>query len=256
MKFRKITAAVSTVIITASVCVSGVSTNAENVDWKAAYKKALISETKYVQIGDAWNQGYSLYDFDEDGQPEMVISLGSGRGGGTWLFYTYRDGKAEKYFEDYGSDAWINESEKLFIDYIGSGSVSGVYGINKINGLDFELIKTASTYDVSSLTNLSSGYALNDYSPFEETEEENKITESLGDLNDDKTVNAKDGAAVLVAAAQIGAGQGSGLTEEQIKFADINKDNAVNAKDAALILQFAAYKGSGGTLIFYIWCNY
>ena len=75
-------------------------------------------------------------------------------------------------------------------------------------------------------------------------------------MNDDKTVNAKDGAAVLVAAAQIGAGQGSGLTEEQIKFADINKDNAVNAKDAALILQFAAYKGSGGTLIFYIWCNY
>ena len=103
----------------------------------------------------------------------------------------------------------------------------------------------------------TSTYAFVNFTLLSEEElEEYKISVSLGDLNDDKEVNARDGAAVLVAAAQIGAGQGSGLTEEQIKFADINKDNAVNAKDAALILQFAAYKGSGGTLIFYIWCNY
>ena len=68
---------------------------------------------------------------------------------------------------------------------------------------------------------------------------------SLGDVNQDGTINAKDAAEVLVASAKIGAGLSSDLTEEQEKNADVNHDGNVNAKDAALILTYAAEIGAG-----------
>ncbi len=77
---------------------------------------------------------------------------------------------------------------------------------------------------------------------------ENSTTEiRLGDLNGDNEVNASDAAMVLTAAASVGAGDVSGLTEEQELAADLNKDGGFNAVDAAQILTYAAYRGSGGT---------
>lgn len=77
---------------------------------------------------------------------------------------------------------------------------------------------------------------------------ENPTTEiRLGDLNGDNEVNASDAAMVLTAAASVGAGDVSGLTEEQELSADLNKDGGFNAVDAAQILTYAAYRGSGGT---------
>ncbi|MCR4646213.1 MAG: dockerin type I repeat-containing protein [Oscillospiraceae bacterium] len=69
--------------------------------------------------------------------------------------------------------------------------------------------------------------------------------EGLGNINTDEAINASDAALVLIAAASIGAGKESGLTEAQTKRADLNGDRIVNASDAAIILQYAALVGSG-----------
>lgn len=67
----------------------------------------------------------------------------------------------------------------------------------------------------------------------------------LGDVNLDGEVNALDASEVLVAAALVGSGDESGLTDAQQKLADANFDETFNASDAACILQYAAAKGSG-----------
>ncbi len=69
-----------------------------------------------------------------------------------------------------------------------------------------------------------------------------------GDVNCDTQINAADAAAILVAAAAMGAGEESGLTETQITAADLNADGTFDATDAALILQYAAYAGAGGEM--------
>ena len=67
-----------------------------------------------------------------------------------------------------------------------------------------------------------------------------------GDVNADKRIDAADAAAILVAAAAMGAGEASGLTETQETLADVNQDGVCDASDAAYILQYAAYAGAGG----------
>ena len=77
----------------------------------------------------------------------------------------------------------------------------------------------------------------------------------LGDLNGDDTVNASDAAVLLIAAAEIGAGNASGLTEEQEVAADVDYDRTINASDSANILIYAADVGAGsyaGTLAQYM----
>ena len=68
---------------------------------------------------------------------------------------------------------------------------------------------------------------------------------SLGDVNMDGSVSETDAANVLIAAADIGAGKDSGLTEVQRTAADVNSDGSINATDAAIILQYAAAVGAG-----------
>lgn len=67
----------------------------------------------------------------------------------------------------------------------------------------------------------------------------------LGDLNGDDTVNASDAAMLLIAAAEIGAGNESGLTEAQEIAADVDSSRKINASDAANILIYAAETGAG-----------
>ncbi len=81
--------------------------------------------------------------------------------------------------------------------------------------------------------------------PTPDTIHEDSIT--LGDLNGDSTVNAADGAAILIAAARLGAGETSGLTASQESAADLDGDGSINASDAAAVLQYAAFVGAGGT---------
>ncbi len=69
-----------------------------------------------------------------------------------------------------------------------------------------------------------------------------------GDVNEDGSVDAVDGAELLVAAAAVGSGAESGLTPAQEHAADVNADGAFDATDAAALLEYAAYAGSGGDL--------
>lgn len=69
---------------------------------------------------------------------------------------------------------------------------------------------------------------------------------SLGDLNADGAVDATDAAALLIAAANVGAGNDSGLTDVQETAADLNGDGTFDASDASLIMMYAAYTGAGG----------
>ncbi|MBR2912446.1 MAG: leucine-rich repeat protein, partial [Oscillospiraceae bacterium] len=59
-------------------------------------------------------------------------------------------------------------------------------------------------------------------------------------------INATDAAMVLSAAAAVGAGVDSGLTEEQMKAADVDGNGSFDASDASYILAYAAYTGAGG----------
>lgn len=75
----------------------------------------------------------------------------------------------------------------------------------------------------------------------------NKDNITLGNINGDDSINAIDAQLVLVAAAKIGVGEESGLTDAQITAANTNSDGDVNAADANDILRYAAYNGAGGT---------
>ena len=76
----------------------------------------------------------------------------------------------------------------------------------------------------------------------------------LGDVNEDRKVDASDAARILAAAAAVGTGSASGLTAQQEANADVNASGSFDAADAALILQYAAAVGSGyeGTLADYL----
>ena len=67
----------------------------------------------------------------------------------------------------------------------------------------------------------------------------------LGDVNGDGSINAKDANEVLIAAAKIGTGWESGLSDAQQKAADVDHDGSINAVDAAWILRYAAAFGTG-----------
>ena len=68
---------------------------------------------------------------------------------------------------------------------------------------------------------------------------------TLGDLDNDGSINASDAAQILIAAAAIGAGDASGLTAAQETAADVNTDGSINASDAAIVLIYAAAIGAG-----------
>lgn len=56
---------------------------------------------------------------------------------------------------------------------------------------------------------------------------------------------AKDANQVLIAAAKLGTGAESGLTERQEQISDVNSDGVINAKDSNVILRYAAAVGTG-----------
>ncbi|MBQ8926645.1 MAG: hypothetical protein IJ055_00030 [Oscillospiraceae bacterium] len=68
---------------------------------------------------------------------------------------------------------------------------------------------------------------------------------TLGDVNEDGSINANDASKVLLAAARIGAKKESGLTDLQTYAADVDCNGTVNANDASRILLYAALWGAG-----------
>ncbi|MCR4638498.1 lectin-like protein [Ruminococcus sp.] len=67
------------------------------------------------------------------------------------------------------------------------------------------------------------------------------ITYTLGDVNNDKQINAVDASSVLAYYAMISTNQDGRFDEEQKLAADVNHDGLINAVDASNILSYYAY---------------
>ncbi len=67
---------------------------------------------------------------------------------------------------------------------------------------------------------------------------------SAGDVTRDSRINASDAAAILMDAAETGAGQESSISSI---YGDINADGRADARDAQYILRYAAAAGTGST---------
>lgn len=65
------------------------------------------------------------------------------------------------------------------------------------------------------------------------------------DIDDSGTVTASDGTDILIAAANIGAGDPSGLTTAQEIKADADRNGRINSSDATLVFTFVAEVGAG-----------
>ena len=71
-------------------------------------------------------------------------------------------------------------------------------------------------------------------------------TSTLGDVNSDGKVDAKDASLILLEYAQASTGAEDVIAEEQKNDADVNRDGKVDAKDASAVLQYYAYSSTGG----------
>lgn len=70
---------------------------------------------------------------------------------------------------------------------------------------------------------------------------------SLGDINNDSAVDAKDASNMLSVYALASTGKDADLTDEQKTSADINYDGHIDAKDASQVLVYYSYLSTGGT---------
>ena len=91
--------------------------------------------------------------------------------------------------------------------------------------LNYSGIPTAET--VQKITEVKSEYLVDD-------------DDSLGDVNEDGKIDAKDASLVLAAYANMSTGAEDGLTEKQRKAADVNGDGKIDSRDASSILAYYA----------------
>ena len=75
-----------------------------------------------------------------------------------------------------------------------------------------------------------------------------------GDLNGDSTINSKDATIILIAAAKLGVGGTTGLTQQQLVAGDVNSDGVINAKDATIVLKYSAAYGVGKSITIADFC--
>jgi len=71
---------------------------------------------------------------------------------------------------------------------------------------------------------------------------------ALGDVDNNKNINAIDASMILAEYAIIATNGTPNFTEEQMKAADVNDDGEVNAIDASLVLAYYAHVSTGGKL--------
>ncbi|MBP5362634.1 MAG: hypothetical protein J6Y71_06390 [Ruminococcus sp.] len=70
---------------------------------------------------------------------------------------------------------------------------------------------------------------------------------TLGDVNNDGKIDAKDASMVLVYYSLMSTGDKSNFTEAQKKAADVNNDSLIDAKDASKILAIYAEASTGAS---------
>ncbi len=85
-----------------------------------------------------------------------------------------------------------------------------------------------------------------------------QTTYTLGDVNNDNSVDARDASIVLMNYVLASAGFDISLSDEQIKASDVNEDGQIDARDASVILTYYAYSSAtnAGTLKEFIFIFY
>ncbi|SHM85180.1 Ig-like domain-containing protein [Ruminococcus flavefaciens] len=71
---------------------------------------------------------------------------------------------------------------------------------------------------------------------------------ALGDVNNDKFIDANDASLILKTYVRISNNLASGLSFEQANAADVNKDHHIDSIDASCILSYYSYLSTNGTL--------
>ncbi|MDO4864052.1 MAG: S8 family serine peptidase [Ruminococcus sp.] len=74
-----------------------------------------------------------------------------------------------------------------------------------------------------------------------------KETYTLGDVNEDGKIDAKDSSEILVYYAKVSTGGEGDLSDTQKTAANVNGDGKIDAKDASAILGYYSYTSTGGT---------
>lgn len=224
--------------------------------WRAFGAERYTSET----------MGYAYLDLDGDGQRELATGA-IGEDGGLVLYdlYTIYDGKLLHLAESSERDRFSFGVDGTITEYFGSGT----YGIEYVYRLEHGAFQIAKQYEFCKDIYARLRDPGTPSANWETTDRETFFAEvnafrapapmattfaafaptdcTPGDLDTNGTVNAADGAAILIAAARLGAGETSGLTPAQESAADLDGDGSINASDAAAVLQYAAYIGAGGT---------
>mgnify|MGYP003323409136 CR=1 FL=1 len=67
----------------------------------------------------------------------------------------------------------------------------------------------------------------------------------LGDVNNDRTIDAMDASAILTEYAVTSTGKPSTFNDDQRKAADVNSDSQLDARDASLVLTYYVYTSTG-----------
>ncbi len=127
--------------------------SAKAADWKSAYQTQ-VQETLQEMSPTDETMGYSLYDLTGDGQPELIICYGFGTGFGAYNLYTYRNGKAELYYQSEARFLRLDTAKHDLLELTGGRGYYG-YNIYHMDGTNITFVEGIEYEEEYTYTNAS-----------------------------------------------------------------------------------------------------
>ena len=189
------------------------------------------TDENYLNLQLDLQNYFADYDFSVSSSKEMQIFTGDKTGAGGTLKVTDVN---PYYFEMPDNTV---EGDGLFNIEFGK--------VNVINiSLDALAVETTTTTEETTTTTTEETTTTTTEETATTTEGQTETSVSVGDIDNNGTVDARDASALLEKAAAVGSGDME-LTPELLALADLNADEKISATDAAIILQYAAETGAG-----------
>ena len=240
--------------------------------WRTPYKQILLTLGRGSDSDDLNLVKYSVADILGDARPELIVGMG-GYHMASADVYTMQGNVPVKLgsFGEYGEMGYDASTGELISSYMGMGYYSEMrmkyqngelvatisYSDNegsgdtpvyyRINGVDVskeQYDAQKAVYANHLIWSFGRDYEYDNFMPIDAYTFPLPET-APGDVNGDGTINAADASELLIAAADIGAGNTARLTAELLGVGDVNSDGAINAADATAILQYSAAVGAG-----------
>ena len=268
MKIQKLTAAL---LALAMLCPLTAALPASAADaWRTEYQR-LVKSSDTGGKTDYESTKYSLADLVGDGIPELMISpcelhiaavevytwyqgkavlLGKMQQGGEMVF----DTTTGELINEYSGQGVISSQRYIYycgalvqtlsLDTNDAANPPHYYKINGKSVSQSEYNQYNNTLNSHKYVRYGRDYAVSNMTPIQTFKVTNPVAE-LGNVTQDKAVNASDAARILIGAASYGASSRTGLSQAQETAADVNGDHAITASDAAIVLIYAAAVGAG-----------